>query len=87
MSQRLRVQCLETQTPEAPDCRKSATWTSAATEWAQGVRQTMKGSLYRASRQTETYVQTHPGTLIATAACIGLAAGWYLGLGRRKSRD
>lgn len=86
MSPRLSVQSFESQTPDDAAFRKGPAWTSAATEWAHGVRQTMAGGLYKASRQTETYVQDHPGTMIATAACMGLAAGWFLGWGRRKPR-
>jgi len=87
MSPKLSVRVFDGPTPDDPVFQKGQAWTSTATDWAQGVRESMMGGLYKASRQTETYVQEHPGTIIATAACLGLAAGWYLGWGRRKSRQ
>jgi hypothetical protein len=87
MSPRLRMQVHESQITENPLFQQGSDWTSAAADWAEGMRQSMRGGLYKASRQTDTYVREHPGTIIAGAACIGLAAGWFLGWGWKKARE
>jgi ElaB/YqjD/DUF883 family membrane-anchored ribosome-binding protein len=53
--------------------------TTAAKEWAGGVRESVQQNLKKAGYQTETYVRNNPGRFIAGACCVGLAAGFLLG--------
>ncbi len=85
MFDKSRVRCLESPATEAPAGQESPAWASVATDWAQGVKRTVVGGMCKASHQTETYCHDHPGRIIATAACLGLAAGWYFGRARKKS--
>ena len=56
---------------------------TAAQDWASGLRDVAKSRVMVAGKSTEAYVKNHPGRFILGAACVGLAAGWLLGRGRR----
>ncbi len=56
---------------------------TAAQDWALGLKDVAKTRVLVMGQSAETYVKSHPGRFILGAACVGIAAGWLLGRGRR----
>jgi ElaB/YqjD/DUF883 family membrane-anchored ribosome-binding protein len=56
----------------------------AATEWAGTMKEKVRSNVVKAGYQTETYVRSHPGRFIAGAACVGVAAGFFLARSSKK---
>ncbi|MBK8230898.1 MAG: hypothetical protein IT349_16615 [Candidatus Eisenbacteria bacterium] len=62
---------------------RSGALKTAAGDWANGLKDVAKQRVVVAGQNTEQYVKSHPGRFILGACCVGLAAGWLLGRGRR----
>ena len=63
--------------------KKSEVLKSAASDWAGTLKETVRERMTDTGSKAETYVRSHPGRFIASACCLGLAAGWFLGRQRR----
>lgn len=55
----------------------------AASKWAGGLKEVVRGRIVETGQRTEAYVRNHPGRFIAGACCVGLVTGWLLGHARR----
>lgn len=82
MSERTRVP--EGGVSTTPMSKRSEILKSAASDWAGGLKDSVRERLVVTGSKAETYVRCHPGRFIAGACCVGLAAGWFLGRQRRE---
>lgn len=62
---------------------RGAALKTAATDWASGLKDVAREQVVVQGRRTEEFVRSHPGRFILGACCVGLAAGWLLGRGRK----
>jgi ElaB/YqjD/DUF883 family membrane-anchored ribosome-binding protein len=62
---------------------KGETLKLAAVDWAGSLKEAARAKAVQTGFKAETYVRNHPGRFIAGACCVGLAAGWLVGRGRR----